>query len=105
MSTGAVAEFETDLIERSRAWVAASAGELSRAAEILTAAAAAAQAAQLRVAQARLLHDLARMGRPREVAPRLAQPGQVMQQPRLGDAQVGGLRRGRGRGEDLPGPR
>jgi DNA-binding CsgD family transcriptional regulator len=71
-ATGAVAEFETDLIERSRAWVAASAGELSRATEILTTAADRARAAQLRVAQARLLHDLARLGQPREVAPRLA---------------------------------
>jgi len=72
VQAGAVLEFETDLIERSRAWVAASAGELSRAAEIVTAAADAAQAAQLRVAQARLLHDLARMGQPRDVAARLA---------------------------------
>jgi DNA-binding CsgD family transcriptional regulator len=71
-SIGAVAEFETDLIERSRAWVAASAGELSRAREILVAAAARAEAAHLRVAEARLLHDLARLGQPREVTPRLA---------------------------------
>ena len=72
VSVGAVAEFETDLIERSRAWVAASAGELSQAGEILTSAAAQAKAAHLRVAEARLLHDLARLGEPREVAPRLA---------------------------------
>ncbi len=77
VSTGAVAEFETDLIERSRAWVAASAGELSRAREILTAAAAQAEAAHLRVAEARLLHDLARLGQPREVAPRLTALAEV----------------------------
>ena len=102
VSVDAVAEFETDLIERSRAWVAASAGELSRAREILTAAAAMAQAAHLRVAEARLLHDLARLGQPREVAPRLAALAELTEGefvPALA-AHAAALARGAGAGID-----
>jgi hypothetical protein len=69
---GAMTAYETDLIERSRAWVCVSAGQLAEAREILAAAAARAAAARLRVAEARLLHDLARLGQPGSVAPRLA---------------------------------
>jgi DNA-binding CsgD family transcriptional regulator len=64
--------YETDVIERSRAWVSVCAGELSRAREILTAAADRAAACQLRVAEAKVLHDVARLGQPEAVAPRLA---------------------------------
>jgi len=64
--------YETDLIDRSRAWVAAAAGELSQACEILAAAAGRARAAKLRIAEARLLHDLARLGQPGPAAPRSA---------------------------------
>jgi DNA-binding CsgD family transcriptional regulator len=64
--------YETDLVDRSRAWVSVCAGELSRASEILMAAAARAAAAQLRVAEARVLHDVARLGQPDAVAGRLA---------------------------------
>ena len=64
--------YETDLVDRSRAWVSVAAGELSRACKTLTEAAARAATGQLRIAEARLLHDLARLGQPGSVAPRLA---------------------------------
>jgi DNA-binding NarL/FixJ family response regulator len=64
--------YETDLVDRGRAWVSACAGELSQACEILAGAAARAAAVNLRVAEARVLHDLARLGQPDSVAPRLA---------------------------------
>ena len=64
--------WEADLIERGRAWVAAASGELSQASQILAAAAGRAATANLRVAEARLLHDMARLGQPALAAPRLA---------------------------------
>jgi DNA-binding CsgD family transcriptional regulator len=64
--------YDTDLIDRGRAWVSVCAGELSQAREILTAAAARAAAVNLRIAEAHVLHDLARLGQPDSVAPRLA---------------------------------
>ena len=64
--------YESDLVDRGRAWVSVCAGELSRACEILTEAAARAQAAKARIAEARVLHDMARLGQPESVAPRLA---------------------------------
>jgi DNA-binding CsgD family transcriptional regulator/tetratricopeptide (TPR) repeat protein len=69
--------YETDLVDRSRAWVSVCTGELSRASEILMAAAARAAAAQLRVAEARVLHDVARLGQPDAVAERLAALAEV----------------------------
>lgn len=72
LPVGSLTIYETDLIERGRAWVSACTGELSRAREILTVAATRAQATQLRIAEARLLHDVARLGKPGQVAPRLA---------------------------------
>ena len=72
LPVGPMTIYETDLIDRSRAWVAVATGELSYACEILTAAAARAEAAHLRIAEARLLHDVARLGQPGAVAPRLA---------------------------------
>jgi DNA-binding CsgD family transcriptional regulator len=64
--------YEPDLTERGRAWLSAATGELSRACEILTRAAAQAAEASLRIAEARVLHDVARLGQPGSVAPRLA---------------------------------
>ena len=64
--------YEPDLVDRGRAWVSAATGELSRACEILAGAAARAEAATLHIAEARLLHDVARLGQPDLVAPRLA---------------------------------
>ena len=73
LPVGAMTVYETDLIERSRAWVSVCAGEVSQACQTLTEAAARAAADQLRLAEARLLHDLARLGHPGQVAPRLAE--------------------------------
>ena len=72
LPVGSLTAYETDLIGRSRAWVSAAAGEFSRACQILLAAADRAAARGLRIAEARLLHDVARLGRPGEVAARLA---------------------------------
>jgi DNA-binding CsgD family transcriptional regulator/tetratricopeptide (TPR) repeat protein len=72
LPAGPMAIWETDLIERSRAWAAAASGELSQASQILAAAAGRAASANLRVAEARLLHDVARLGQPALAAPRLA---------------------------------
>ena len=72
-----VTVFETDLVERSRAWQHVCAGDLSQAQEILVAAAARAAGAHLRIAEARLLHDLARLGDPAMAAPRLAALAEV----------------------------
>jgi DNA-binding NarL/FixJ family response regulator len=70
---GSMEIYEVDVVDRSRAWVSVSTGELSQACEILTSAAARAAAAQLRVAEARVLHDVARLGQPDLVAARLAE--------------------------------
>jgi DNA-binding CsgD family transcriptional regulator len=64
--------YQTDVVDRSRAWASVCAGELSRAREILTVAAERAAACRLRVAEAKVLHDIARIGRPQAVARRLA---------------------------------
>ena len=64
--------YETDLIDRGRAWVSVCAGELSQSCEILTAAAARAAAVNLRIAEAHVLHDLARLGQSDSVTGRLA---------------------------------
>jgi len=70
--------YESDLIDRSRAWVHVASGELSRARETLAAAAERAAAAQLHVAEARLRHDIARLGDPGSVAPRLAALAEIV---------------------------
>ena len=72
LSQGPMTIWEADLIERGRAWVAAAVGELSQASQILATAAGGAAAANMRVAEARLLHDMARLGQPGLAAPRLA---------------------------------
>jgi DNA-binding CsgD family transcriptional regulator len=77
LPAGSLALYETDLIGRSRAWVCAAGGEQSRACEILTEAAARAAASRLCIAEARLLHDVARLGQPGVVAARLAELAQL----------------------------
>jgi DNA-binding CsgD family transcriptional regulator len=79
LPAGPLAIYETDLIGRSRAWVCVAAGEQSRAREILTESAAKAAASKLRIAEARLLHDIARLGQPGLVAARLADLAQMME--------------------------
>ena len=78
LPVGPMTAYETDLIERSRAWVSVCAGDLPRAREILTAAATRAATRRLRVAEARLLHDLARLGQPGPVARRLAALAEIV---------------------------
>ena len=72
LPVGSMLIYEPDLIERGRAWLNVATGELSGACEILAAAADRAAGAKLRIAEARVLHDLARLGQPAQVAPRLA---------------------------------
>ncbi|HEY2308428.1 MAG TPA: LuxR family transcriptional regulator [Streptosporangiaceae bacterium] len=72
LPAGSMLIYEPDLIERGRAWLNVATGELSGACEILAAAADRAAAVKLRIAEARVLHDIARLGQPGQVAPRLA---------------------------------
>jgi DNA-binding CsgD family transcriptional regulator len=72
LPAGSAMIFELDLIGRGRAWVSVATGELSRARQLLSEAAARAAASDQRVAEARLLHDIARLGEPSTVAPQLA---------------------------------
>jgi DNA-binding CsgD family transcriptional regulator len=65
--------FEIDLVERGRAWAQASAGEMSSARVALGVAAARAMERDQPVTEARLRHDLARLGDPASVAGRLAE--------------------------------
>lgn len=69
---GSMSIFETDLMERGRAWVSVAMGETSPARETLARAAERAAATSLCVAEAHLLHDIARLGWPGSVAQRLA---------------------------------
>jgi len=78
LPAGPLAMYETDLIGRARAWVCVAGGEQSRACEILTESAERAAASNLRIAEARLLHDLARLGRADAVAARLAELAQLV---------------------------
>ncbi len=79
LPTGSLAVYESDLIERSRAWVCVATGELSRAQEILTEAANRAAASHMRIAEARVLHDIARLGQPGLVSARLAELAQIVE--------------------------
>ena len=72
LPVGPMQVYEPDVTERGRAWLSVATGELSLACEILTRAAARAAEANLRIAEARVLHDVARLGQPGSVAPRLA---------------------------------
>jgi DNA-binding CsgD family transcriptional regulator len=65
--------FEFDLVERGRAWAQVAAGETTHARKMLQASADRAAASGQWVAEARLLHDLARIGDPAAAAPRLAE--------------------------------
>jgi DNA-binding CsgD family transcriptional regulator len=71
LPAGPMMVYETDLIDRGRAWVCVCAGEISAACEILTAAAERAAGCRLRVAEAKVLHDIARLGQPEAAAQRL----------------------------------
>jgi DNA-binding CsgD family transcriptional regulator/tetratricopeptide (TPR) repeat protein len=62
---------DLELLERGRGWALVAAGELSRGAAMIKEAAADARATEHRVAEAFLLHDLARLGEPRSVVERL----------------------------------
>jgi DNA-binding CsgD family transcriptional regulator len=64
---------ELELAERGRAWALVAAGELSRGTAAMKDAAARARTTEHRVAEAFLLHDLARLGEARFVAARLGE--------------------------------
>jgi DNA-binding CsgD family transcriptional regulator len=70
--------FETDVIDRGRAWVSVAAGEVSRARRQLREAAQRAAGGNQRVAEARLLHDVARLGEPESVTARLRELAAVV---------------------------
>ena len=72
LQAGPMTLWEADLMERCRAWLSVGAGELSHACEVLLAAADRAAGHRMRIAEARLLHDVARLGRPGDVAARLS---------------------------------
>jgi len=77
LPAGSMLIYEPDLIDRGRAWLNVATGELSGACEILAAAAGRAAAARLRIAEARVLHDIARLGQPGQVAARLAELAEI----------------------------
>jgi DNA-binding CsgD family transcriptional regulator len=62
---------DSDLVLRGRAWAAAAGGELTTAEKLLRESAATARRREQPYAEARLLHDLARLGAPAEAAARL----------------------------------
>ena len=64
--------FEPDLVGRGRAWALVATREMSRARDALREAAERAAATKYSVSEARLLHDIARLGDAASVAPRLA---------------------------------
>lgn len=68
-----MAVFGPDLVERGRAWERVAAGDISSARAILSAAAADAASRSMLISEARLRHDLARLGEPRRVTARLAE--------------------------------
>jgi DNA-binding CsgD family transcriptional regulator len=65
--------FDADLIDRGRAWTSVAIGEVSRACASLREAAERAGVKHQWAAEAHLLHDVARLGEPASVAPRLAE--------------------------------
>lgn len=65
--------YEFDVVERGRVWALAAGGELSRAFELLEDASRRAAEHGQWVAEARILHDVARLGHPAAAAPRLAE--------------------------------
>ena len=101
LPAGPMAIWEADLIERSRAWVAAADGELSQACQILAAAAERAATTNLRIAEARLLHDVARLGQPALAAPRLAALAEVVDSQLVGAQARHAAALVKGKGHDL----
>jgi DNA-binding CsgD family transcriptional regulator len=69
--------FDADLIDRARAWAYMAAGQESRARAALGEAAQRAEASRLWVAEAYLLHDIARLGAPDLTAGRLAELAEI----------------------------
>jgi DNA-binding CsgD family transcriptional regulator len=67
-----------DLAGRGRAWVRVATGEVSAGRAILREAAAEAAAGENYPAEARLLHDISRLGDPASVVPRLGQLSEVV---------------------------
>jgi DNA-binding NarL/FixJ family response regulator len=65
--------FDAELVDRGRAWAWVSAGEISRGRQLLKEAAEQAAASDRLVAEARLRHDIARLGEPASVVHRLAE--------------------------------
>jgi len=65
--------FEPDLVDRGRAWASVAAGELTRGYEVLREAAGRAATGNQLVAEAHLLHDIARLGQPALVTSRLTE--------------------------------
>ena len=78
-ATNTMLVYEAELVERSRAWVSVATGERSKATGILATAADEAAAVDMRVAEARLRHDIARLGQPGLVAARLAELAEMVQ--------------------------
>jgi DNA-binding CsgD family transcriptional regulator len=64
--------FEPDLMERGRAWTQAAAGEMSAGRATLHRAAREAEKREQPVTEARLMHDMARLGEPGPASERLA---------------------------------
>lgn len=64
---------DADLVHRGRAWALVAAGELSAARQVLRDAAQHARGRRLLVPEARLLHDLARLGEPAPAVERLSE--------------------------------
>jgi DNA-binding CsgD family transcriptional regulator len=71
LQRGVTMLYEFDFVERGRAWANVAAGELSPAIETLSQASEQARESRQWVAEATLLHDLARLGRPESAVPRL----------------------------------
>ena len=101
LPAGPMAIYEADLIERSRAWVAAAGGELSQACQILAAGAGRAATTTMRIAEARLLHDVARLGQPALAGPRLAALAEVTDSQFVAAQARHAAALVRGRGHDL----
>jgi DNA-binding CsgD family transcriptional regulator len=70
--------FEPDLVDRGRAWTLVAGGEVTSARQLLKAAASRAGSAESWVAEARLLHDVARLGEPRVAVTRLTELAQLI---------------------------
>jgi DNA-binding CsgD family transcriptional regulator len=63
--------FEPDVVDRGRGWASVAAGEVSRGCQLLREGAGRAASGKQLIAEAHLLHDIARLGQPASVAPQL----------------------------------